>query len=116
MDTTLYRLFCKVFETQLKGWVRQGNRLIIMMDANEHILNHKLGRLLRSREGGLDLEEISHKAWGGEEINTYIDGSKPIDGVWTSRRLKIGGFKILSFLEREIVLVRTFGYLEERSA
>ena len=70
-----------------------------MMDANEHILNDELGRLLRSQEGGLDLEEISHKAWGGEEINTYIDGSKPIDGVWASRSLEIGGFKIISFLE-----------------
>jgi len=67
------------------------------MDANEHVLNGPLCRRLRDEVTGLDLEEISHKAWGGEEVNTHIDGSLPIDGVWVSCSLEIGGFLILPF-------------------
>ena len=99
LNTSPYQLFKQDLRLQLTEWVNQGDRLIIMMDANEHVLNGELGKMLRSPEVGLDLEEISHKAWGGREINTYIDGSRPIDGVWASRSLEIGGFKILSYLE-----------------
>ena len=52
------------------------------MDANEHVLNGGLGKRLLDDKLGLSLVEISHKAWGGQDPNTYIDGSKPIDGVW----------------------------------
>ncbi len=45
----------------------------------------------------MDLEEISHKAWGGKEVNMHIDGLQPIDGFWASRSLEIGGFLILPF-------------------
>ena len=48
---------------------------------------------------GLEMVEISHKAWDGHKPNTYIDGSKHIDGVWASRCLEIGGFRLLSFGE-----------------
>ena len=84
LKTLPYQLFKKDLASQLGEWARQGDRLIIMMDANEHILTDELGKLLVSPEMGLDLEEISHKAWGGREIGTYIDGSRPIDGVWVS--------------------------------
>ena len=80
LRTLSYQLFKQDLVSQLREWARQGDRLIIMMDANEHILDDELGKLLVSPELGLDLEEISHKAWGGREINTYIDGSRPIDG------------------------------------
>ena len=75
----------------------QGDRIILMMDANEHVLNGTLCRRLREEDLVLDLEEISQKVWGGQEINTHIDGSKPIDGVWVSCSLEIGGCLILPF-------------------
>ena len=82
LETTPYELFCNDLIQQLQTWVAQGDRIILMMDANEHVLNGTLCRRMRDEELGLDLEETSHKkVWGGQEINTHIDGSKPIDGV-----------------------------------
>ena len=43
--------------------------------------------------------EISHRAWGLNKPNNNTDGSIPINGVWVSLSLKIGGFNILSFNE-----------------
>ena len=75
LETTPYDLFCDNLIAQLQTWVTQGDRVIMMMDANKHVLNASpLCRRLRDEELGLDLEEISHKAWGGKEINTHIDG------------------------------------------
>ena len=99
LDCSPYELFCRDLFQQLRQWTEQGERLIVMMDTNEHILNSAFGRKLVSEEAGLDLIEISHSAWGGREINTHIEGSEPIDGVWVSRSLETGGFKILSFVE-----------------
>ena len=73
--------------------------IILTMDSNEYVLNGSLCRSLLDESLGLGLTEISHKAWDGHEPNTYIDGSKPIDGVWASRCLKIGGFRLLLFGE-----------------
>ena len=36
---------------------------------------------------------------GNGEANTHADGSIPIDDVWASKSLEIGGFKILPFDE-----------------
>ena len=84
----------------MQTWHRQGDRLIILMDANEHILQGSFCRRLISPEFDLDIEEILHKAWHkNSEPNTFADSLKPIDGVWASRSLEIGGFKILSFGE-----------------
>jgi len=43
-------------------------------------------------ETGLELEEISHKAWRNTEPNTHDDGSIPVDGVWASKSLEIRGY------------------------
>ena len=61
--------------------------------------NRSLNRSLLDDSLGLGLVEILYKAWDGHESNTYIDGSKPIGGVWASRCLEIGGFRLLSFWE-----------------
>ena len=59
----------------------QCNRLIAMMDTNEHTLNNSLGQLLVDNDQGLGLVENFHCARGGREVNTHITGSKLIDGV-----------------------------------
>jgi len=61
------------------------------------VLNSQLCRRLRTEATGLDLEEISHKVWGGREVNTHMNGLVLIDDVWASRSLEIGGFLILPF-------------------
>ncbi len=52
-----------------------------MMDANKYLLNGQLFQRFQNKAIGIDLEEISHKAWGGREVNTHINGSLPVDGV-----------------------------------
>jgi len=99
LDMSPYDLFCEDLVKQLQVWNDQGDQLILMMDANDHVIRGHLARWLTDHETGLDLVEISHKAWGDTEPNTHVDGSQPIDGVWASRSLEIGGFKILSFGE-----------------
>ena len=96
LHTNPYDMFCDDLLRQLRVWKKEGDRILLMMDANEHVLDGPFTRQLREE---LDLEEISHKAWRGSPPNTHISGSKPIDGVWASRSLEIGGFKILSFSE-----------------
>jgi len=48
-----------------------------MMGANEHIFTGSLTSRLTDYMNGLDLEEISNRAWGAEKPNTYIDGRRP---------------------------------------
>ena len=86
--TTPYKLFCEDLITQMQTWYQQGDRLILLMDANEHILRGTFCRRLTYPEFGLDIEEMVHVAWHTtSEPNTFADGSKPIDGVWASYSL-----------------------------
>ena len=82
---------------QLRTWKKQGDRMVVMMDANDHILTGSLGKALVSQKWDTGLEEVSHRAWGNVAPNTYIRGREPVDGVWASSALKIVGFKILPF-------------------
>ena len=78
-------------------WKRQGDQILLMADANEHILTGSLGSALTGSTWDLGLEEVSHRAWGDKPPNTNIRGKDPIDGVWASSTLEVVGFKILSF-------------------
>ena len=82
---------------QLRTWKMQGDQMIVMMDANDHILTGSLGKALVGQKWDIGLEEISHRAWGDFPPNTYIRGHRPVDGVWASSTLEIVGFKILPF-------------------
>ena len=67
------------------------------MDSNKHILRGSFCKQLTSSEFGLGIEEILNRAWDkNTEPNSFADGSNPIDGVWDSYSIEIGGFKILS--------------------
>ena len=87
---THYQLFCNDLIWQMQVWHQQGDRLILMMGANEHMITGEFCKRLTMEETGLELEEISHKAWGKTEPNTRADGSIHIDGVWASKSLEIG--------------------------
>ena len=93
LDTTPYELFCSDLLTQLRTWREQGYNVVMVMDANEHVLTGQFTRQLAN----VGLKEVSHKQWGDSEPNTYIDGSQPIDGVWISSGLELGGLLILPF-------------------
>ena len=89
-------LFQDDIVTAITNWINNGDRLILFIDMNEHVLSGTLPqKLLR-----LGLEEATHKHWGIDEPNTYVYGdSKPIDGVYHTPDLVITAVAQLSFHE-----------------
>ncbi len=76
-------------------WINAGERLLIFVDMNEHVLRGRLARKLIS----LGLQEATNPSWGPTEPNTHISGSIPIDGVYHSSNLEITSTIMLSFHE-----------------
>ena len=92
--TTPQRMFAVDLLAALRTWRKQGDRILLLMDANEHILKGELcTRIMRE----LDMVEATHCHWGGDEPNTYIRGSEPIDTVLHTRDLEVLAVKQLSF-------------------
>ncbi len=65
------------FIAQLQVWQQQGNRLLVSIDMNEHMLRAQLATQLLK----MGLLEATHTSWGMTEPHTYV-GTKPIDRVW----------------------------------
>ena len=89
-------LFHDDFVGTLRNWIRDGERLLVFIDLNEHILTSRLARDIM----GLGLEEATHRQWPeGVQPHTYIRGSGPIDAVYHSPELEIISMAQLSFHE-----------------
>ena len=86
------------FHAALRIWRGQGDRLLIFMDANEHVLEGRFMRRLLEDEK-LNLTEKTHRVWGGDPPNTFLMGSDPIDTVLKTEDLELGGLRINSFDE-----------------
>ena len=98
LDCSPYQFFVKGLTEALRGWRATGDRLILFIDSNEHVLNGHLAHLLSHPT--IAMHEVSHKFWRpGEEHNTHINGSQPIDGVYASPEIDVGSFLSLSFHE-----------------
>ncbi len=72
------------FITQLKVWQQEGDRLLIFMDMNEHVLR---GASKVSTKHGPTRGHPGN--WGSLEPHTYVRGTKLIDGVWFLPELEI---------------------------
>ena len=95
LDTTPRELFKIDFLAILQTWQEQGDRLLVFVDMNEHILKGPLAKHLMGP--GLNLLEATHTHWVGEEPHTFVGGSEPIDAVYYSDKLEITSTKQLSF-------------------
>eukprot|EP00956_Cyclotella_meneghiniana_P013588 scaffold19721_cov38-Cyclotella_meneghiniana.AAC.6 len=82
---------------QLQVWRANGERLILMMDANEHVLTGKLCR--RLSDASIGLREVTKDRLGSLCPNTHASGSIPIDGVWATPDVEVVNVKWLSFDE-----------------
>jgi hypothetical protein len=94
---TPQQLFDKDLLHQCKLWRKSGERIILLLDANEHVLTGKFNRQI-SRTG-LDLEEFTHKCWGAHQPYTHINGSIPIDGGYKSPEIEVLNVCMLPFLD-----------------
>ena len=62
---------------------KEGDRLIVIMDANENTMDRKLREM--SEVEGVGLVEFSYKYWwSAPPSNTYINGTIPIDAGYRS--------------------------------
>jgi hypothetical protein len=68
---------------QMKQWRKDGERLILCLDANENIYRGELGRRLTKLDG-LGMKEVVGEFTARQLGATYFRGSEPIDGVWTT--------------------------------
>ena len=97
-DTTPYSLFANDLLAAVKCWRAAGDRIILFIDSNEHILHGPLAQLLTHPSIGL--RELTHKYWPSDtEPNTHFRGSQPIDGIYASPDIESSGFLSLSFHE-----------------
>ncbi len=67
----------------LKQWREEGDRLIVCMDANKDIYKKLIGKTLTDREG-LNMVEAVREFTGKKIGPTFFQGSKRIDGIWTT--------------------------------
>jgi hypothetical protein len=74
--------------TQLKKWREDGNRLIVCLDANEHIYKNSIGQTLTDIEG-LAMREIIGAITNQPVGPAFFQGSKPIDGVWATSDISV---------------------------
>jgi hypothetical protein len=95
LDSTPLRLFTVDFVAQLQVWQHQGDRLLLFMDMNEHILTGHVARQLLA----MGLRKATHSQWGEMEPHKYVRGLEPINAVWHSQDLEVVSTLQLSFHE-----------------
>ena len=94
---TPQQLFDKDLLHQCKLWHKSGERIILLMDPNEHVLTSKFNWAITCT--GLDLEEFTHTCWGAHQPYTHINGRIPIDGGYKSPEIEVLGVCMLPFLD-----------------
>ena len=77
IGTGLKHLFRKDFATQCRKWRKEGDRLIVVMDASTYTMDGKPRKIIEDK--GVGLVELSHKYWVAVLSNTYINGTIPVD-------------------------------------
>ena len=83
-DTTCPRTkFRQDLVTQLQAWRDKGDRLIVCLDANQHIYKKCIGQALTDSDG-LAMVEVVSQFTGKKLGATYFRGTNPIDGVWAT--------------------------------
>ena len=79
LHTTVFEMFCNDLCTLLQGWRTQGDRNILLMDANNTVHNRKLSQ--RLADDLIELKEAVHEVTREQGPNTHIRGSVPTDGI-----------------------------------
>ena len=79
LKTNPKQIFRKNLLRQLRQWCRKGERMILMMEANEDVINGIMCRQLRNAD--IRMREAVHEVVAEKGPNTYFKGSKPIDGI-----------------------------------
>jgi hypothetical protein len=78
IDCSPVELFDRDLAEQIKEWRQSRERIVLVMDVNNHPLRSKFYQWLQREQ--TSLEEFTHKCWGPTPPYTHISGSSPTDG------------------------------------
>ena len=78
-----------------RQWKQEGDRLILMMDANENVQTGFMCKQMGEED--IDMVEAVHDQVPGPGPKTWFRGKESIDGIWVSRALEIIGASYLPF-------------------
>ncbi len=73
---------------QLTQWQKDGDRLIVCLNANKHIYKKLIGKVLTDIEG-LAMKEVVGEFTRTPIGSTFFHASKPIDGVWATSDIAV---------------------------
>ena len=88
LNTTPQEMFRNDLLSIISLWRGQNARVVLMMDANEHVIDGELCKRLRSKDIGMR-EVVNERAGPGP--NTWFRGTDPIDGIWVTDDLEVAG-------------------------
>jgi hypothetical protein len=121
LRTTPRKLFEDDFLHQLRVWRLCGERLIVMLDANENVSHGAM--CSQFSQEGIDLRNSTIGRHGGQADKPHAQGSEPIDGLWHTPDTEMTEVKWLSFEESpgdhracvfEFTTQSTMGNFEQR--
>jgi hypothetical protein len=79
---------------QLKAWLKEGDRILLYMDANENVID---GPLCREQLENLGFTPWAHRLHSFIP-NTHVEGSECIEEVWGSYGVEVMGIiQVLPF-------------------
>ncbi len=87
-DTCPRAWFRKDLIFHMKKWWKEGERLILCIDANKNIYRGELGWQLTDLDG-LGMKEVMGEFTAKQLGAMYFQGSKPIDGTWATGNLTV---------------------------
>ncbi len=90
-------LFDLDLSKQIKEWREQGERIVLVIDVNGHLLHKELYRHFQERQ--TNIEEFSHKCWGPKAPYMHPAGKSPIDGAYKLSEIEIVNLCIFTFAE-----------------
>ncbi len=90
-------LFDHDLSKQIKEWWKQGKRIVLQMNVNNHPHHNKFYSLLK--EQNTDMEEFSHKCCGPKEPYTHHLGKSPINSGYKSPEVEIVDLSMINFAE-----------------
>jgi hypothetical protein len=89
-------LFCRHLVKQLRPWRASGDRIVLFIDHNEHMIEGKLGKALADKEG-LDLCKAILSHTEASPGTTFFRRLHHIDGLWVSSNLGISKACVMPF-------------------
>ncbi len=97
LQTDPVSLFDSDLLKHIQEWRGAGERIVLVIDVNGHLLHNNLYRQLQERR--TEMEELSHKCWGPKAPHTHPAGKSPIDGAYKSPEVEIVNLCMLTFVE-----------------